>query len=248
MNIFNWNCNGGLRNKLDRLKEIDADLFIIQECEDPKRSSKDYQNWAGNYLWYGKNKNKGIGIFPKNNNQVSQLNWQGTFEIKGLNSKNPSTKWSTSDLELFFPFTFNDKYQILAVWTKKNDSESFGYMGQFWKYLQIHRTDLNKENTLIIGDFNSNSIWDQEGRWWNHSDVVQELCDINLESAYHTLNNIKQGKEPDPTFFMRRDKNRPYHIDYIFSNPQMLKNSSLKIGKIKDWINFSDHMPLFYNF
>ena len=244
MKIFNWNCNGGLRNKLDCIKKVDADLFVIQECEDPQRSSKSYQKWAGDYLWFGKDKNKGIGIFPKKENSVLPLNWQGTFQINGLSTGNPSTKWSTSDLELFYPFSINNTYKVLGVWTKKNNSESFGYMGQFWKYLQIHRSELSAEKTLIIGDFNSNAIWDQKGRWWNHTDVVKELEIIGLKSLYHYSFGIQHGCEKEPTFYMRRDPNRPYHIDYVFMKSKMLENSSIEIGNSEKWLDYSDHMPL----
>jgi len=52
MRIISWNCNGALQKKLHKLKALNADLCIIQECEDPLRFiSEEYQSWAKNHLW-----------------------------------------------------------------------------------------------------------------------------------------------------------------------------------------------------
>ena len=108
MNIICWNCNGALRKKLEPISVFNADLYIIQECEDPaKTNDKNYQSWAGHYLWYGHNKNKGIGVFAKNGFTLIRI----PFE--------------SGRLESFLPFRVNDTFTFLAVWTREANSPTF---------------------------------------------------------------------------------------------------------------------------
>jgi len=234
MKIVTWNCNGALRNKFQHLSEFEADIFIVQECENPAQANhKEYAEWAKNHLWIGSNKNKGLGIFATENLKIETIDWSNTF--------------TDHTVKYFLPCLVNDNFQLLAVWAHQNNSPNFGYIGQLWKYLQINKQHF--KNILVAGDFNSNAIWDQWDRWWNHSDVVRELQEIGIRSLYHHHFKEEQGKESVPTFFMNRKTSKPYHIDYIFGSSEFEDRlTKLQIGELEKWIKISDHLPLVSEF
>lgn len=230
MKIVTWNCNGAFRKKYESISSLNADIYIIQECEDPV-DCKDarYKNWAKNYLWIGDSKNKGLGIFASNDIKLSKLDWIANY-------KGHSVKY-------FLPCKVDDHFNLLAVWTHYNNSPNFGYMGQFWKYLQIHKHKM--ENIIIAGDFNSNTIWDEWDRWWNHSDVIRELNEIGIESLYHLHTKEAQGKETKATFYLQKNEQKTYHIDYCFANSKYAeKLIALEIEPYGNWKHLSDHCPM----
>ncbi len=226
MRIVNWNCNGAFRKKIHLMNSIDADIYIIQECEDPQQSRDiAYKQWARNHLWTGENKNKGLAVFAKESISIQRL------------------CIDSGALKLFLPFIADGLY-FLAVWTKEANSPTFKYIGQLYKWLQLHKGTIPRENSIVIGDLNSNACWDVWDRWWNHSDVVRELSEIGLNSIYHTQHKVDHGKEPDPTFFLHRNIVKPYHIDYAFLSENLLEKAALKIGEVSQWLEHSDHLPL----
>jgi exonuclease III len=234
LKIVSWNCNGALRNKFECLAELGADVYIIQECEDPAAMRHPgYRQWAQNYVWIGDSASRGLGIFSPKDLRIEPLDWSNTYQ--------------DHQVKHFLPCSINNDITILAVWTHQNNSPTFGYIGQFWKYLQTNKLQL--KDALIAGDFNSNALWDTWDRWWNHSDVVRELGEIGIESLYHSFTKEAQGKETQPTFFMHRKLARPYHIDYFFGGTAFLNHLiNLEIGATDPWLKISDHLPIIAEF
>lgn len=234
MKIITWNCNGALRNKFEELNFLEADIYVIQECENPiETNHREYLEWSKNHLWIGDNKNKGIGVFARSGIQLKKINWPDHYE--------------DHKVKHFLACSVNNEFDLLAVWTHNNNSPTFGYIGQLWKYLQVNKSNLNK--CLIIGDLNSNEIWDKWDRWWNHSDVINELNNIGIESLYHRYFKEEQGKESQPTYFQNRNRDKAYHIDYIFGSKEFSTNlNKIEIGNIDKWLLKSDHLPMISKF
>ncbi len=171
MKIVTWNCAGAFRKKYELLASFDADILVIQECEDPSASILNYKDWAENFLWIGE-KHKGVGVFAKRNIKIEKL------------------EWADHGLRYFLPCRVDDRFNLVAVWTKSGDDHDFRYVGQLWKYLQFHEARLALQPTVICGDFNSNAIWDKEHKGSSHSDVVNQLSKLGIESLYHQYRNL----------------------------------------------------------
>lgn len=225
MRIVSWNCNGALRKKLDAVRTLNADVYVIQECEDPERcTDKEYQAWAENHHWIGSNKNRGLGVFAKRDIVLAKHHLD------------------QCSFELFLPCIIAGNIALLAVWTRYSLTQR--YIGQLWSFLQLHKEFLRCENAICIGDLNSNVCWDYKHQWWSHSHVVEELLDVGCSSIYHHERGEVQGQESTPTFFLHRRLDKPYHIDYAFLSQALLNGSSVEVGQPDNWLEYSDHMPL----
>lgn len=217
MKIISWNCRGKFREKFKHILQTDADIYVIQECENPKKYPNHFSDFHSNYIWYGESDSKGLGIFAKSDIKIENNNWQNHC------------------LRHFLSVRINDDFDLLGVWACKP------YIEEYCIYQSIHIDKYNSD-TVIIGDFNSNAIWDKDHGKRNHSFAVAQLADIGLQSAYHHTNNEKHGEESNNTFYLYGHKDKNYHIDYCFLNPKRLK--SFSILSQEQWLDYSDHLPI----
>lgn len=202
-------------------------MLVVQECEDPAHIGKGYADWAGAYVWAGSRPSKGIGVFARNGRTIERLGWKD----RGLAQ--------------FLPVRIDDRLDLLGVWTQAVVPSTYSYIGQFWQYLRLHRKALGAD-TVICGDFNSNSIWDRKRRKWNHSACVAQLDKAGFTSLYHLTANEPQGAESRPTFYHYRNPEKPYHLDYVFAHRERLPDgwAGLSVGDPAEWLDLSDHMPV----
>ncbi len=217
MKIISWNCCGKFREKFSTIQKEDADIYVIQECENPEKYQNQFSEFLTDYVWHGEKNSKGLGIFIKPH-----------IKIK-LND------WPVFCLRHFISVKINDDFDLLGVWASPH------YIEEYYIYQSIN-IDKYGENTLIIGDFNSNAIWDKEHGKRNHSAVVAELKTRNIVSAYHYTTGEKEGQETQNTFCLYRHNDKQYHIDYCFLNPARIK--AFQILNSEDWLRYSDHFPI----
>lgn len=219
------------RNKYEQVMALNPDLLVIQECENDDKLAKALADTNYNQLiWHGNNPHKGVGIISFNNCHI-KLN-------KDFNT----------EFEYVIPLTLKieaRKINLFAIWAMPHETERRkSYVGQIWGAINYYAKKLNTES-ILIGDFNSNTIWDKKKRIGNHTDVVDFLHKKNITSIYHFINQMNHGQEKQPTLFLLKKKEKPYHLDYCFASKSLLSTSTtFKIGNYKEWIKWSDHMPI----
>jgi exodeoxyribonuclease III len=140
-------------------------------------------------------------------------------------------------------------FNLFAIWANNPSDRDGSYIEQVWKAVYHYSNLLTNTKTILIGDFNSNTIWDRKHRESNHSNVVKLLEDRGIFSTYHLHRKQTQGAEEHPTLYMYRHKDKPYHIDYCFASKDLLdKVSSVEIGDFDEWKKYSDHVPVVVTF
>ena len=140
-------------------------------------------------------------------------------------------------------------FTLFAIWAMSNkENYEARYIGQVWLAINYYEEMLG-DATILIGDFNSNKIWDYKARVGDHSDVVNKLADNNIYSIYHRHFEMEQGKEKHPTFFLQRNLNKSYHIDYCFASADLIDRvQNVEVGTYQNWTAYSDHSPLIIDF
>lgn len=227
MKVVSWNCNGGFRNKYNVLFEAypDADLYIVQECENPDfYNSKPFKELfvKGFHVGMPDYFMKGIGVFSP----------------KGLHLRRTKCMFSTSLMMMgYAPFVVNNNVKILAVWPHGK------YVEEMIDFFNANE-ELITDDLLIIGDTNSATEFNsQHPKKKNHTVMVEWLAQHGLVDAYNHHTNEAEGEETVPTFYLQRKKEKPYHLDRAFVAPSKLMR--FEVAEDHDyWLQYSDHIPV----
>ena len=221
LKIVSWNCNGKFREKFREIVDEDADIYVIQECENPAESNEeDYKEFAGdNYFWTGNLHYKGLGIFAKEDIKIEKLEYSGEFEH-------------------FILVRVNESFNLLGVWAMPK------YVEMIHDFFDANE-GLFDENLVMCGDFNSSVVFNyHHPKAKNHTVLNKKLESKNLKSVYHDLTGDEQGEEKAMTFYQARHLNNPFHLDLVYAGENVVKEFTI-LDHFR-WITVSDHLPLVF--
>lgn len=247
MKIVSWNCGSGFYtyDKYKKIRELDADIYVIQEVNEPKHTNEEYDEFMKNsrYLPYFETDNgwdKGIAIIAKEHINLDELHWDYKYND-------------------FLSVRVNDSFNLVGVWThdkrkingkwEKNGKGISEYVKRVAEYLELYKHELRTSDNLVMcGDFNIDIT---NNKYKNNGKFAHTLKDYGYESIYHKLNNKKLNEKCEPTLYMERKSgaDKEFHVDYLFTKPELVK--SFRIGSKDKYIgpaktDNSDHVPLIF--
>lgn len=230
MRIVAWNVNCMTDRKLAALRSLRPDVAVISEC------SSELDLLSGeSFVWCGRNSDRGLGVVAF-----------GSWHVDRLVEADPIEEWILP-VTVGGPVPFN----LLAVWATTSReylkaTEGPGAVGPLRLALQRHRRFMTKADAVVAGDFNNGAKWDEPLKPSSHAYGVADLASFGLVSAYHRDRRCEQGAEEDATWYMHRDEQKPYHIDFCFV-PKAWTIERVEIGEYADYCHvggLSDHAPV----
>jgi exonuclease III len=262
MKIVSWNCHYGFdEKKLQTIKDFKADILVIPECRKMDMEIPDYdeqhRKWygdhkeaTGNLGEINKEKDLGIGVFWKDGITVTQLpEWEASL------SKN-------SDFRYLIPYKVEgnfDSFTLIAVWTKnKNitgENDRLEYVQKAHAAIDHYKNvGLLSGQVILIGDFNSNTIWnDCYRKEQNHSALLEKLEQLGIKDCSASL-----GENRNSTYFYYTKNGEKQVIDdYCFASADIAKSAEFFVPDSKDWEvsngkklwrGLSDHCPISVEF
>jgi len=258
MKIVSWNCHYGFTpEKVKAINSYEADILVIPECRKKDMEGSGYDKDRRD--WYGDHKEAenlseniradrdlGIGVFWKEGIIITRLpEWDNTLSKE-------------SDFRYLVPYKVEGNFEpftLIAVWTKnKTDaSDPLDYVQKAHAAVDHYNNiGLLNGRVVLIGDFNSNVIWDDRyGEKWNHSALVKKLEGMGINEILSPLEKDKYH-----TFFYYRKKEFWVIDDYCFTSADLAKSAKLSVPGSDEWAiengakrwNGSDHCPIIVDF
>lgn len=227
LKILTWNCHQkSFEEYMRYCNEFEADILVIQECVKPPEETP-------NCVWVGKDPNKkGLAVISREGYELTAMPLK-----QGLPS-------------YYLPVAVKGpiRFNLMAVWTQAASPCYIQGAHKIIDCIQDYLLDQYSSDMVIIGDFNSNSIWDRLHGKRSHTAFVQRLKNNhNMASTYHYFYKEEHGKEEVPTHLWRYSQ--PFHIDYCFAPLEWCERIvSVNVSDFEIWKERSDHVPILTEF
>lgn len=227
MRLVAWNCQGGLHSKLSHLLALEPDIAVVSECA----TTSILREKAPFFIpqsstWIGDLRDRGMAVFGF-----------GDYSVELDECYDKSLKL-VAPIRVIGPISFH----LLAV-CADNDRLRKDDKGPLLLAFDRYESFCRSASLIVAGDFNNNRLWDKPDYAHNHSNSVDRLSDLGLESVYHRHTGEAGGCEKKATYFHGRKPDKPYHIDYCFL-PTTWNVSEFYLGEYDSWHKVSDHMPI----
>jgi hypothetical protein len=235
MRLIAWNCAMGLHRKMAALRSLRPDIAILSEVACPEQlrlrlpELKDIPT-----VWVGGSSNKGLAVISFTGSELA------------LDVSYKMTNQYIAPVQV----TGQKPFRLLAVWDHNDRKEGLNRRpGPLLRALDDSADFCRHDDLVVAGDFNNNPLWDKPNGPNNMRIIAQELMKRRLVSLYHRTTGLDFGAEVRATYWQYRNREMPYHIDYIFVPTNWFENMiSFEIGNFEDWSSFSDHAPLIAEF
>ncbi len=217
MKVLTYNINLSTQDKIDKVLGYDADIFILPEvaCQSRIELPEGYKmEWMGDFA------DKGLGVIWKS----------------GINAEVPS--WFMPRHQYFLPLMIDGKL-IIAAWpTTTEQNKPMKYPQIAMMALQEYAPYLKESPSLITGDMNCYKGQSGETIKYSIQAIFDFLGRMGIVSVYHDRSGETLGSESKATYFHQFKEDKPFFLDYTFSN------MVLKSYKLGDWDKgISDHVP-----
>ncbi len=130
MKLITWNCNMAFRKKARYILHQKPDIVIVPECECPaKLIFDDEKLMPKDIVWYGKNLNKGIGVFSYSD-----------YRFKLLECHN-------NDFKNILPISVTGgkvDFILFAIWANNPEDKDGHYVTQIWKAVHYYENLLQQ--------------------------------------------------------------------------------------------------------
>lgn len=219
-----------LRAKFARLLSLQPDVAVIQECADPDGAGATaWRPDCAAYDWIGFNPDKGLGIF--------------TFgELALTRHAGYSDRYA-----LYLPVTVagRGRFNLLGVWVADPRRLPSAAINDPLAALRYYRRFLAAGPAIVAGDFNRLPQQMSVRRGGPGSAVIDVLAAAGLTNADYAMSAGTGQAALRRTHYHQRKLSRGFVVDYIFIPASgAARLSAFEVCEPRDWITWSDHVPL----